>query len=284
MDYRSSRPMIDTTGLFAGERDALLDLLRTLDSYDWWRATICGEWTVHDIALHLIGADVNVLSGDRDLFSGPPSSSTPGNLGDWAALVRFIDDRNEQWVEALRRVSPRLTCELLEMTGQLLAPFWSGLDLDAPGREVSWAGPGQAPVWVHVAREYTERWTHQQHIRDAVGRPGLTEPHWLGPVLEAFMLALPHTLRNEPVAEGVAVEVHVTGDAGGRWWALRREGAWALQRSAADQVVASVTLDQDTAWRLLTRGMFPAEAQRRARIEGDARLGKAVLGMVSIIA
>ena len=51
---------------------------------------------------------------------------------------------------------------------------------------IDWAGPEPAPIWLHVAREYTERWVHQQHIRDAVGRPGLNERRWLGPVLESL--------------------------------------------------------------------------------------------------
>ena len=36
---------------------------------------------------------------------------------------------------------------------------------------VNWAGPEPAPIWLDPAREYTERWVHQQHIRDAVRNP-----------------------------------------------------------------------------------------------------------------
>ncbi len=32
--------------------------------------------------------------------------------------------------------------------------------------------PWPAPVWLDLAREHTEGRTHQQQIRDAVGRPG----------------------------------------------------------------------------------------------------------------
>jgi uncharacterized protein (TIGR03083 family) len=276
--------MIHVIDLFNGERMALLDLLRSLREDEWWLPTVCGDWTVHDVALHLIGADVNVLSRDRDQFDGPPSLMPPGDLSDWPTLVDFIDRRNEVWVDAMRRVSPQLTIQLLETTGTMLDHFWPTLDLAAPGPPVSWAGPEPATLWVHVYREYTERWTHQQHIRDACGRPGLTGPEWLGPVLEAFMLALPRALRDTGADPGTAVEVRLTGPAGGAWWAVRQADSWTLQRSSPGEASSAVTMDQDTAWRLFSRGIDPAEAANSARIDGDEQFGLAVLQMVSIIA
>ncbi|HEX3202686.1 MAG TPA: hypothetical protein VHW42_12245 [Actinomycetes bacterium] len=45
------------------------------------------------------------------------------------------------------------------------------------GRDpVSWVGPDPAPNWLDVAREYSERWTHQQQIRDAAEIPGRDGP------------------------------------------------------------------------------------------------------------
>ena len=225
--------MIDTTGLFAGERSALLSVLASLGPDEWWLPTVCGDWNVHDVALHLLGADFNVLSRDRDRFNGSPCQPQPGDLSDWRTLVDFIDNRNEQWVDAMRRVSPALTIELLRVTGRVLDEYWPTVDLNAPGPPVSWAGPEPMPLWVHVAREYTERWTHQQHIRDATGRPGLTDPEWLRPVLETFMLALPLTLRDTPAAPGTTVEVRLTGPAGSTWQAIRGTDGWSLQRSPA---------------------------------------------------
>jgi uncharacterized protein (TIGR03083 family) len=278
-----TRDVIDTTGLFNGERAALLELLRSLGDKEWWLPTDCGDWTVHDVALHLIGVDVNVLAGDRDAFRNPPSVEVP-DLANWDTLVAYINARNQIWVDAHLRVSPRLTCELLETTGRLLDAYWPTIDLTAIGNPVSWAGPELAPVWVHIAREYTERWTHQQHIRDATNRPGMTDPEWLHPVLDTFMLALPHTLRQVPATAGIAVEAHVTGPAGGRWWAERSGDAWILTKQRPNTVMATVTVDQDTAWRLFTRGIQPSQARARVEIVGDPALGNSVLDMISIIA
>ena len=47
-------------------------------------------------------------------------------------------------------------------------------DPDAPAVfSVAWAGEDKSAHWFDVAREYTEKWHHQQQIRDAVGRPDL---------------------------------------------------------------------------------------------------------------
>ena len=50
----------------------------------------------------------------------------------------------------------------------------------------------------------------------------------------------------------------------------------------AGQPQAEVMLDQDSAWRLFTRGIDKQAA--RATITGDARLGAQMLEMVSILA
>lgn len=277
-------PAIEVDDRFPGERDALLEILADLEPDEWFAPTACAGWSVHDLALHLLGADVNILSGDRDRFGGPPGSGPKSDLAVWVNLVEYINQRNEAWVAALRRISPALVQELLGFTGVRVAAYFGSVDLHALGNPVNWAGPERAPVWLHVAREYTERWTHQQHIRDAVGRPGLTDPYWLSPVLDAFARALPHTLRNVAAVSGDTVGLRVTGDAGGEWWAVRDDAGWDLQPMPAARVLAVVTLDADTAWRRFTHGISFEEAAGKATIEGNSAIGRTVLNMVSIIA
>ncbi len=125
-------------------------------------------------------------------------------------------------------MSPRLLIELLALTGELTEAYFSSLDMTALGMPVDWAGPDPAPIWLDVAREYTERWVHQQHIRDAVGRPGLKERRWLAPVLDTFVRGLPRALRDAPTPDGVTLRLVIRGDAGGEWVALRQNGEWML--------------------------------------------------------
>ena len=145
-------------------------------------------------------------------------------------------------------------------------------------------GPEPAPVWLDLAREYTERWHHQQHIRDAVGRPGLKQAHYLRPALDAFVRALPYTFRETWADPGSSVTLTLTGPGGGQW-SIRKEAiGWQLYTGAPEQSTAEVILTGDDAWRLFTKGLEPFEVQGRAEIIGDARLGKQIFEMVSIIA
>ena len=275
-------PPIDVRDLFPAERQALLQLLSGLTDDQWATPTVCPGWTVKDVALHVLGVDLGNLSVQRDGFV---DASTAGPRGDeWEALVAFVADLNETWVRAARRLSPRLLCELLAVTGEMIAAYFGTLDLLAMGHPVSWAGPHPAPVWLHVAREYTERWVHQQQIRAALGLPGFDDPTYVAPVLSTFVHALPHTLRHSGAAPGTRVRLTISGPAGGSWVALRTEDRWALGQADGAPAAATVTVDQDLAWRLFTKAVTPADALPRVRIEGDRSLGAVVLDTVSIIA
>jgi hypothetical protein len=154
----------------------------------------------------------------------------------------------------------------------------------AYGEAVSWAGLRSAPVWLDVAREYTERWHHQQHIRDAVGKPGLTSRHFMGPVLAAFVYALPPAFRHVDAPDRTTVHLHIEGEAGGDW-ALVREGVgWTLYAGVPDAPQARADIGQDTAWRLFTKGITPDQAENAVALTGDRQLGRQVLQAVAIIA
>ena len=273
---------VDVVTLFPAERQSLLRLLERLTDEQWNRPTSCPGWTVHDVALHVLGVDIGNLSRWRDGFHDPGS---PGPTDDtWPALVAFLNQMNESWVAAGRRISPRLLCELLAFTGEPIAAYFRSLDLTAMGGSVAWAGPAAAPVWLDVAREYTERWVHQQHIRDALAVPGFKDPQYLKPVLATFVHALPHTLRDVGAAPGTCVRLAISGPAGDTWIAMRAGDAWLLGQDHGGPVTVTVTIDQEVAWRLFTRGMSADEAGAHISVEGDRSLGAKVLEMVSIIA
>jgi uncharacterized protein (TIGR03083 family) len=258
---------------------ALLDLLAGLAPAEWAAPTACAGWSVKDVALHLLGDDVAMLSSRRD-----GDAPRGGPIASWDDLVAMINRQNALWVQATRRMGPQLLVELLKLTGEQVATYFQSLDPYALGSPVDWAGPGPAPAWLDLAREYTERWHHQQHIRDAVGKPGMLEPRYLAPVLDAFVRALPHTYRDVCAPEQTLVALTITGDSGGRWALLREGGAWRLYTDATRQPDAEVTLDQDTAWRLFTKGIGRDEAKPKAIVAGERALGDQMLRMVSIIA
>jgi uncharacterized protein (TIGR03083 family) len=256
--------------------DSLLEVLSGLSADDWNKQTACALWSVKDVALHLLGGDIGILSRKQDAFSDKSIIS-------WEELVALINSLNELWVKATRRMSSPLLCDLLKHTGEQVCDYFKSLDPFAIGGPVDWAAPDPAPVWLDLAREYTERWLHQQHIRDAVGKPGLKEPRFFAPVLDAFVRALPRTYRNVAAQEGTRMALTITGDAGGSWHLLRENGAWNLYCEATKPADAAIVLDQEVAWRLFTKGITRTEALSKATLLGDQSLAAKAIVTVSII-
>ncbi len=275
-------PPVLVVDLFPLERARLIEFCTPLSPQEWARDTVCPGWSVKDIAGHLLGDDIGKLSHQRDGHANPLAAGL--DLDDWTILVEFINRQNGLWVDAMRRVSPRLLLELLRITGQEIHQLFQSLDLFALGGAVNWAGPQPAPVWLDVAREYTERWLHQQQIRDALGDPGLKEPSLFAPVLAAFVRALPRTFRDSPAPSGTIVRLVIEGPSGGSWDLAREEQHWALGQAGEDRPQALTRLDEDTAWRVFTKGLTPEQARRKAVLEGDPILAAKVLETVSILA
>lgn len=276
-------PRIAALHLFPGERAALLELLRDLSPADWELPTACPGWSVKDVAAHLLGDDIGRLSRGRDGYVNP-AFAAGSDIATLPGLVAAIDRQNAVWHAGARRMSPRVIVELLGLTGEWTQAHFESLELDAPGMPVDWAGPEPAPVWFDVAREYTERWHHQQHIRDAVGRPGLKERAWFAPVLDTFARGLARPLVEVAAPTGTALRLTITGEAGGEWVALRDDTGWRLGIGPEIVADACVDLDQEMAWRLFTKGIARDEARRAARISGDPNLAERVLDTVSILA
>src|SRR6266403_1800719 len=82
----------------------------------------------------------------------------------------------------------------MQVSSQLLAEYHRSRDPDASAPYgVSWAGEEKSSNWFDTAREFTERWHHQQQIRLAVNKPGIMTRELYYPVLDCFLRALPFT-------------------------------------------------------------------------------------------
>lgn len=261
---------------------AFIALLKSLAPDDWYKPTVAGDWKVRDIVSHLLDSDVRRLSFQRDKAPQVPPD-TP--IQSYRDLVNFLNDLNAVWVKAAQRISPPLLIQLHELTGAQVCELLASLDPFAPALfGVAWAGEETSANWFDVAREYTEKWHHQQQIRDAVGAPALTERQWLFPVLDTFLRGLPHTYRNTKANEATRIVFIITGEAGGTW-TLQHEGpAWVLYEGVGDNAACEIRLDQDTAWRLLTKGLSRDTAAARVTIAGQQDLGDPLLGMLAVMA
>lgn len=266
---------------FAPLHAELIALLRGLGPDDWQRPTACALWSVRDIAAHLLDDDLRRLSFHRDgqaVPAGPPAD-------DPASLVALINRMNAEWVAVARRMSPRVLIDLLEVAGPQVVELFRSIDPFAPAHwSVTWAGEAASAHWFDVGRDYTERWLHQQQIRDAVGAPPLTAREWLYPVLDLFVRALPYTFRDVRADVGTTVRMVIEGPAGGAWTLRRETDGWRLYAGEAPGPAAEVRLSDDTAWRLFSKGLAPAAARARVRIEGDQALGAVTLRSLAVMA
>lgn len=270
---------IFTAHLFPKVDGMLLELLRALSTEDWEKQTVSPKWKVRDVAAHLLDTALRGVSFGRDGYSPPaPSIDSP------AALGTYIDRLNEEGVTMYRRLSPQVLISLMEVACKQLAEYHAGRDaLAQAAYGVSWAGEEKSSNWFDTAREYTERWHHQQQIRMAVNRPAILTRELYYPVLDCFMRALPFTYRNVLAAAGTVVRITVSGECGDSWNLRREDAAWVLTEPGQDQPAAETTIPQEIAWRIFTKGIDRSSVQSQAKITGDATLASPVLGMVSIV-
>ncbi|MFD0539181.1 maleylpyruvate isomerase family mycothiol-dependent enzyme [Actinomadura luteofluorescens] len=271
-------PTVDVRPLFPRERRAMIDLISALSPAEWAMPTVCPGWDVHDVVGHVLNDYMRRLSGSRDGYGG-------AIFADDETLPAYLARTNEEFVRASRQLSPQLMIELLDHLGPRLDALWASRDLQsAADLNVFWAATDiDSPAWLDIGREYTEFWVHQQQVRDAVSMPGATEPDLMAPVLDIFARGLPHALRMHDRPENTTAHLEVLGAAGGRWGVVRQDGRWQMTEPLGE-ATALVSMDQDTFWRLATRGITEDEARQRSTMTGDADLTTAITALLAVIA
>lgn len=272
-------PPVDYRPLFDLEHRRIIELLRSLTPQDWQRPTPCPGWTVHGLAAHLIGGSLSVISWLRDGFRG--TSPAPGV--DEAGFIGWLDDLQMEWVEAARRISPRLTIELLDWTHTGFTEAITAQDPQALTADVSWAAKDPVPVWLDHARELTEKWIHRQQILEALGRPSDLRSDLADPVLDALRWAYPFRLGDVERPPGSAIEIAVVGDNRSQTWHLVTDGvAWHFDEGEEGEPLARVVLSVEQAWRLLTNN-YTLAAHGPIGVEGDQALIDVLLRTRAII-
>ena len=270
---------IRTAHLFPKIEGLLIDLLRALSPEDWEKQTISPQWKVKDVAAHLLDTHLRKLSIARD-----------GHVGEAvvirspADLVAFVNRLNEEGVRLYRRLSPPVLISMMELASQESAEYHQSLDPFAPAKfAVSWAGDTASPNWFDTAREFTERWHHQQQIRLALNRPGIMTRELYHPVLDCFMRGLPHAYRDLQAEPGTLLQFDIAGECGGAWYLHRGPESWRLVDRFLGQATSQVIIPQEIAWRIFTKGIDRQAAAAQVQIIGDLRLGSHVLQMTAIV-
>jgi uncharacterized protein (TIGR03083 family) len=269
-----------TAHLFPKLDAMLLELLRSLTPEDWEKQTVSPKWKVKDVAAHLLDTALRGVSIGRDAYLAEKPI-----INSSADLAVFINRLNQEGVTVYRRLSPAVLIALMEVAARLLAEFHASRDPGATAPiGVSWAGEEKSANWFDTAREFTERWHHQQQIRLAVNKPGIMTRELYYPVLDCFLRALPFTFRNVSAKPGTFVQVNISGECGGSWYLYRIEQTWQLIEEPLGDRVSEIVIPQEIAWRIFTKGIDRDSALSQVKVVGDTALGLHILGMVSIVA
>jgi len=271
---------IPTLHLFPTLDNKLIDLLSSLTPAEWQLRTIVPNWGVIDIAAHLLDGNIRSLSMLRDDYHG----ETSGEINDYKDLVSYLNRLNADWVQAMKRVSPTMLIELLKLTGKPYIDFLGSLDPWVISKfSVAWAGEQESYNWFHIAREYTEKWHHQQQIRLAIGQEQeLYSNELYHPYLETSMRALPHHYRDVKGVEGEMIRFTITGG-GGDWYLYHNDEKWIQVIDYELEAVCKVEIPGNLAWRLFTNTTINNEIINQVSITGRQELGQNIFGMKAVM-
>ncbi len=274
--------IISTIELFPKIDEKLIEVLTSLSPQDWEKQSIAPLWRVKDIAVHLLDGNIRTLSMLRDKYFGV----VPESINSYQDLLDYLNKLNHDWVTAMKRVSPAIIIELLTSTGKEYYDYLATLDPLAPATfSVAWAGEEESSNWFHIAREYTEKWHHQQQIRFAVGQMAeLYRKEFYFPYLDTSMRALPHHYKNVKSQEGDIIHFHITGEGGGDWFLEYDGSVWGLTDKASKTPVTEVTIEGEIVWRIFTKGIIKQRAAKHISIKGNLLLGEKIIDMLAVMA
>ncbi|MEP7319680.1 MAG: maleylpyruvate isomerase N-terminal domain-containing protein [Panacibacter sp.] len=185
----NQQPPLHVQHLFHKLDEKLIELLRSLTPEEWQAQTIAKLWKVKDVAAHLLDGNIRALSIQRDRYFG----ETADSIESYSELVVWLNQLNADWIKASKRISAPVMILLHEATGKLTSDYFVSVNpYDKAVFAVSWAGENESFNWMHVAREYTEKWLHQQQIRDAVSKQAIMTKEFFYPFIDTYIKPLIH--------------------------------------------------------------------------------------------
>jgi hypothetical protein len=273
------KPPIDTLPLFPVINKKLISFLKTLPLADWQKQTVARQWVVKDVVAHLLDGNFRRISLHRDGWSATPDKV----INSYTDLVDYLNTLNADWVKATRRLSPPILIELLEKTNETVYQLFLQFDPFAEAvYPVSWAGENVSYNWFDIAREYTERWLHQQQIRDTVGDNEMLAKDLYHPFLHTFMQAWPFTMKDIPAAEATILKTTITDT--GEWYLKRENNTWKLTEAQEGNITTETIIDGPVAWKLFSKSIRKENITGGVAIKGERLLGEKILDMISVMA
>jgi uncharacterized protein (TIGR03083 family) len=244
--------------------DAILALTGDLDDGDWDRPTACPGWSVKDNVSHVVGTESMLLGRDN------PEVDLPDDL---AHVRNDIGRFNEAWVQWYRPRPPAdVVADLRQVIDERRRAL-AGMDQAAFDQEsFTPAGPDTYGRFMRI--RVMDMWTHEQDIREAVGRPGHLDGRAPATALDEVSAALGYVVGKKAAAPaGSTVRIELTGPI-----ARRIDIEVSDRARVVDALVGEPTttlrVPGDHFMRLVAgRGADPG----KVAVEGDAALGASVV-------
>jgi uncharacterized protein (TIGR03083 family) len=202
----------DLPGLVAAYRQtiqAVVDLGRTCSDADFAKPTACPGWTVKDQISHIVGLESWLHTGEVPQVPVPDYEHIRSETG------RFVEKSVEQ---RRHMVGSKVVNELETIATQRIQQFSSP---DLTPETVIRGAWGPAPARESLRTRILDIWTHEQDIRQALGRPGDLDSGGAAVFMDLLFAALPKLVaRNAGIPPGNVVIIDVTGPV------LGRAGVW----------------------------------------------------------
>ena len=184
---------------------AVVDLGRTCSDADFDLPTACPGWTVKDQISHVVGLESWLHTGEVPRVDVPDYDHVRHEAG------KFV----ERSVELRRSmVGNKVVNELETIAAQRVEQFSAPdmtLDTIVQG---AW---GPAPAGENLRTRILDIWTHEQDIRQALGRPGNLDSGGAAVFMDLLFASLPRLVaRNAGIEPGNVVIIDSTGPVAGR--------------------------------------------------------------------
>jgi uncharacterized protein (TIGR03083 family) len=271
----------DLAGLLAAYQQtvqAVVDLGRTCSDADFDLPTACPGWTVKDQISHIVGLESWLHTGELPRVTVPDYEHVRNDAG------RFVEKSVEQ---RRHMVGSKVVTELETIATRRVQQFSEpGLSAETIVRG-AW---GPAPARESLRLRILDIWTHEQDIREALGRPGDLDSGGAAVFCDVLIESLPRLVaRQAAVPPGNVVIIDMTGPVVGRAGVRVEQGADGRPRGiplftgvaheaggTTDEATTSITLStQALTRRAAGRGSLE---DIHYTVHGDEAIARQVLG------
>lgn len=267
---------IDTLQLFEDLNQELIYFLADLTPDDWQQPTLLEGRSVKDVTSQIVFGSLRRISFQRDHFIADAGVSSQ------SVSVQPINIKrsSEEWMMALRQISPRLLVEMLKKYEQELFELLARLRSDEISTFNNDASTQtQLPNWLDVAQVYAHKWLRQSLLRKAAGVNLLMSERFLHPWYETVLLSLPdHLTKVAASYPDQTLEIEISGEIRLRNRLQKSGSKWRFVESGNEAATTGIKIPASVGW-LLFSG-FDSEFQNHKTIienHGDEALVQHVL-------